>query len=712
MGGAVVMGGAISSQHYLGMWAAHFVSAPNLHPDLSSAVGVPALGLSSVVLVAILVLVIAIATTSFEKRFAAQAQRLEESKSQLQAIFDSMADAIVLVDREHNIVNANHAAVQFLELPDRTVDVQHVINSFEVYAADGQRVSLEQLPSSRAFRGEFLKDCKLRVASKRTGKKVLVEISTSPILDAAGNLLQVMISYRDVTAREQMDEMQSRLAAIVESSEDAIVGKNEEGTVTAWNKAAERLFGYRAGEILGRSIRILLPEDREDEEDRILQRIKSGETIEHFETIRRRRDGGAVNVALTISPIKDASGRVIGASKIARDITHVKQIERQSRQSQKMEAIGQLTGGIAHDFNNLLGIIIGNLELLERIVHDNPNQSKRIATAKRAALRGANLTRRLLVFSRKEELRKSVTRLEETIRSIVELAERTIGPEIQITVHSDPSVPPIFVDSSLLENALLNIVVNARDAMPKGGSIVFSTREVHLDESYPAVVTGEIKSGRYACISVSDNGQGMSKEILERAFDPFFTTKPRDQGTGLGLATVYGFMRQSGGVARIYSELGHGTTVSLYIPTTPQQEQDEPKPSPQPRPAHRDRKILVVDDEPDLLEVAVAYLRELGYETVEARDSQSALDAFAKAAPIDLLITDVVMPGALNGVELAARVRELDPSVKIIYSSGFPADALTKKSGKLAFGPLINKPFQREEFHAAIRSALEGEENR
>lgn len=710
-GSAVIMGTAISSMHYVGMAGASFTPSSVINGDLRNAVSVSSLALACIAVVTVMVLATVIVTTSVNRQFASQSQRLAESKAQLQAIFDNMSEGVVLVDRSHNIVHANRTAMRFLDLPNQAVAVKDVVDRFECYLPAGKKLEPDQLPSARAFRGEYLKDCSLKIKNKATGKELFVEVSSCPIADSTGDVRQVMITYRDIAAREQMDVARSRLAAIVDSSEDAIIGKSDEGIVTSWNAAAKRLFGYAEVEMIGQSIRILLPADREQEEDAILLRIKRGETVSHFETLRQRKDGQLINVSISVSPIKDASGRIIGASKIARDITHTKQIERQVRHSQKMEAIGQLTGGIAHDFNNLLAIVMGNLELLERIIPDRPDALKRVQTAKKAAFRGGDLTRRLLVFSRKEELRPCAVHIGEAINNTIELASRTIGPEIKITAQFDASIPKVFADPSMLENALLNLVVNARDAMPKGGVLTFSTEVIYLDENYPAVRTNELAPGQYACIAVSDTGQGMSKETLDRAFEPFFTTKPRDKGTGLGLATVYGFVRQSGGIARIYSEQGYGTTVSLYLPLAAKDEEpasDRPSIPAVPNPGG---KVLVVDDEPDLLEVAVAFLEEMGYSAVQAADGPSALEVFAKERAIFLLITDVIMPGSMNGVALASRIRELNPSVKVIYSSGFPANALSERSGGPIHGPLLHKPFQREEFRTAILNIMKGAEN-
>jgi CheY-like chemotaxis protein len=377
-----------------------------------------------------------------------------------------------------------------------------------------------------------------------------------------------------------------------------------------------------------------------------------------------------------------------------------------------MEAVGQLTGGIAHDFNNLLGVIIGNLDLLDRMVAGNEAAVKRVQTAQKAAVRGADITRRLLMFSSNEELKPSVVLLGDSIQNMIELASRGLGPEINITTHIDETVPSLFVDPAGLESALLNLVVNARDAMPKGGSIIISSRVQKLEDSHPAVQTGDLKTGRYVCVSVTDTGQGMSKETLERAFEPFFTTKPRNKGTGLGLAMVYGFVKKSGGAVRVYSELGIGTTVSLYLPLVANLSHPVAADSPKPLNGKLHGAVLVVDDEVDLLEVALAYLAEMGFTAFEAKDGASALEVLAQQSEIDMMMTDIVMPGGMNGVELAKRALCLRPKLKIIYSSGFPSEALAERSMPLVDGPLLRKPYQRTEFAAIVRKVMESDKNK
>jgi CheY-like chemotaxis protein len=336
---------------------------------------------------------------------------------------------------------------------------------------------------------------------------------------------------------------------------------------------------------------------------------------------------------------------------------------------------------------------------------------KRLKPAQKAASRGADLTRRMLALASKEDLNPSNTKLQDAIRETIELARRAFGPEIRILANLDASVPPVFVDTSGLESALLNLAVNARDAMPKGGTLTFNSQLTTLDETFPSVQAGELSPGVYARISVSDTGCGMSRETLERAMEPFFTTKSRQKGTGLGLSMVYGFARQSGGTVRLYSEEGYGTTVSVYLPIAAAAAPVSIDIPPDPLTLNAGGTVLVVDDEADLLDIAHAYLTEMGFSALRADNASAALENLEQFKKVDLMITDIIMPGGMNGVELAEKARELIPDLKVIYSSGFPADALIERNGTRADDPMLRKPYNRAEFAAMIHRTLEGPAN-
>lgn len=711
VGSAVAMGLAIPVMHYVGMAAVRFMPTPVIQGSMAHAVSVSSLGLAGIVFVTLMLLVLVYISSAMDRHLSIQLQFFKESRLQLQAIFDTMTEAIVVVDCDRGIAEHNRASADLFGLKSQKISMEEIAVNYEGYSPTGEMLSREQWPLLRAMHGDFCKNTAMVIRRKDTGASITVEVTTVPIA-TQDKSRKIILSLRDIEERMQMDKARTRLVAIVESSEDAIIGKDLRGVVTDWNAGASKIFGYSSAEMIGQSVKVLLPPGREREEDDILSRISRGERVTYIETQRKRKDGVLIDVSLTISPIRDANGKIVGASKIARDISEKKQMERQLQQSQKMDAIGQLTGGIAHDFNNLLGIIMGNLDLLEGFTADNENALDQVRTAQRAATRGADLTRRLLAFARMEGLKPASTLLNSSIENLIALAKRALGPEIAIKTQLDESLPRVFVDAAGLESALLNLVVNARDAMPNGGSIAISTHLINLEETYLPVRMEELKTGWYACLSISDTGLGMSKNTLDRAFEPFFTTKPRDKGTGLGLSMVYGFAKQSGGTVRIYSEVGKGTTVSMYLPLA-ETDQQQPKMAVENYAlAQLKGTVLVVDDEADLLKIAAAYLSEMGLASLLAEDGASALETVQREITIDLMITDIVMPGGISGVELAQRVHELRPHIKIMYSSGFPADALAERRMSLANGPLLHKPYQRSEFQKIVRRIYDESDER
>jgi PAS domain S-box-containing protein len=642
------------------------------------------------------------------RKLSLKEQELANKLLQTQIIFDSLSEGIVVLDRNRNIVQINQSARKMLGLMDSNLSRTELAATFQVGLPNGDPLPPESWPSALALRGEFLQNCELNITRSDHTKSIIGEISTAPVLGPDGQLLQIIVSYRDVTKPREIDEARLRLAAIVESSEDAIIGKDGRGIVKSWNGGAEKLFGYTAQEMIGTSVRQLLPLDRLEEEEDILARIERGETVDHIETVRRRKNGQFINVSLTISPIRDSSGKIVGASKIARNITEKKMMESRLFLSQKMEAIGQLTGGIAHDFNNLLGVIIGNLDLLERRLAADEISLKRVHTAQKAATRGAELTRRMLAFSSREQLHPKPIPIEDPVQATIELATRGLGPEIEIVTHFDRGIPPVMVDAGGLENALLNILVNARDAMPNGGQITITTQRALLGKEHGKIEFDGVEPGHYATITISDSGEGMTREILERAFEPFYTTKLPGKGTGIGLATVYGFFKQSGGTVHLYSEPGYGTTVSCYLPLADSEnippQENIPVALPEAETGHE--TILLVDDEVDLLEIASTYLHDLGYIVLCATSGSEALALVDRHPEIDLLVTDVIMPGGMNGAELAQEACSRLQKLRVVYASGFPADALADRNMSMANGPLLRKPYQRSELVSLIRTTL------
>jgi len=638
-------------------------------------------------------------------------KHLEQMEGRYRGLMEAAPDGMVVVNESGEIVILNaRAETQFGYRRDELLGQK--VNSIipkglaERLIADGTRTAAEALAQQIGTGIELN-------GRRKDGSEFPIDIMLSPLESTEGILITAAI--RDITVRklaeEHLEQMESRYRGLMEAAPDGMVVVNQAGEIVILNARAETQFGYRRDELLGQQVKSIIPEGFAERlvadalrttAEALAQQIGTG-----IELHGRRKDGTVFPIEIMLSPLESPEGILVTAA--IRDISERKQLARQLHQSQKMEAIGQLTGGIAHDFNNLLGVIIGNLDLLDRLVAGNEAAVKRVQTAQKAATRGADITRRLLMFSNNEELKPSVVLLGDSIQNTIELATRGLGPEIKITTHVDEAVPPLFVDPAGLESALLNLVVNARDAMLNGGSVIITSRVQNLGDSHPAVQTGDLKTGRYVCVSVTDTGAGMSKETLDRAFEPFFTTKPRNKGTGLGLAMVYGFVKQSGGTVRVYSELGHGTTVSLYLPLVANLAHPVAAKAPEPSNGKLGGTVLVVDDEEDLLEVAVAYLADMGFSSFQAIDGASALDVIREQREIDLMVTDIVMPGGMNGVELVKRALAIRPDLRIIYSSGFPAEALAERSLPLVDGPLLRKPYQRAEFTAIVHSVMANE---
>ena len=637
-------------------------------------------------------------------------EHVEQMEARYRGLLEAAPDGMVVVNPLGEIVLLNaQAEKQFGYKRDELLgqNVTTIIPKgfAERLIADGTRTTTEALAQQIGRGIELLGRCK-------DGSECSIEIMLSPLKRPEGILVTAAI--RDITLRKiaerQLVQMEARYRGLLEAAPDGMVVVNEAGEIVLLNARAEKQFGYRRDELLGHHVKDIIPEgfaERLVADDlRTFAEAQAQQIGTGVELHGRRKDGTRFPMEIMLSPLESEEGVLVTAA--IRDISERKQLARQLHQSQKMDAVGQLTGGIAHDFNNLLTVIIGNLGLLELLVSDNEAAVKRIKTAQKAAARGGDITRRLLVFSSNKELNPAFVSLGDSIQNMIEMASRGLGSDITITTQVDPTVPPLFVDPAGLESALLNLVVNARDAMPKGGSIVISSQLRNLDEGDPEVQTGDLKRGSYACVRVTDIGQGMSQETLERAFEPFFTTKPRDKSTGLGLAMVYGFAKQSGGIVRIFSELGHGTTVSFYLPIVEDRSHSIPTNTPESLGTKLGGTVLVVDDEPDILEVALVYLKEMGLTAFQARDCASALKMIAQHPQIDLLITDIIMPGGMNGAELGQKARAFHPTLKIIYSSGFPAEALAAKTVPLLDGPLLRKPYQHTDFAAIVQQAMKG----
>jgi PAS domain S-box-containing protein len=490
------------------------------------------------------------------------------------------------------------------------------------------------------------------------------------------------------------------------------------GYVASWNAGAQRIKGYAPEQIIGRHF-----SDFYTEADRAAGLPRTGlETAtregrwEH-EGQRLRKGGAPFWAHVVIDAIRDDDGKLLGFAKVTRDITERREAEAalQTAQatvirSQKLEAIGQLTGGVAHDFNNLLQVISGNLQLLSKDIAGNVRAETRILSALAGVARGSKLASQLLAFARRQPLEPRVVNVGRLIKGMDELLRRALGGEVEVETVVAGGLWNSLIDPAQLENAVLNLAINARDAMNGEGRLTIEASNAFLDDDYVRQYE-DLAAGQYVMIAVTDTGTGIPPDILDRVYEPFFTTKAEDKGTGLGLAMVYGFLKQSGGHVKIYSEVGAGTTVKLYFPRELASEDTLVGP-PSGDIRGGEETLLVVEDDDEVREVAVSMLAELGYRVVKARDAASALVVIDSGIPIDLIFTDVMMPGVLRSPDLARKAKERLPNVAVLFTSGYTQNAIVH-GGRLDPGvELLAKPYTREALARKIRHVLANQAQR
>jgi PAS domain S-box-containing protein len=507
--------------------------------------------------------------------------------------------------------------------------------------------------------------------------------------------------------QDDLSAKEARLRSILDTAPEAIVTIDESGTIESFSRSASALFGYAAEDVVGRNVRTLMPPPFNDEHTDYIERYrKTGErrVIGIGRVVEgRRKDGTKFPAELAVGEALIDDRRIFTG--FLRDLTMRQRIEQDLRQSQKMEAIGQLTGGIAHDFNNLLTVILANMELLQERV-DDPQHLEILKEARETAEHGAELTERLLAFARRQALNPKLVDVGDLVAQFTGLLRRALGETIEISVSAMGRLST-QVDPSQLQNAILNLALNARDAMPNGGDLAIDVSEIELD--FDDVKTRpDLRPGRYVLISMTDNGVGMSREVRERAFEPFFTTKPVGAGTGLGLSMIYGFAKQSGGHAEIYSEENFGTTVRLYLPLsgeTEERNRDAEHSLTAPLTA-RGELVLVVEDDPRVRRVTVTRLEQLGYRILEAENGPQAVNMLGRHRNVDLLFTDIIMPGGMTGVDLASEVRATNPNMKVLFTSGY-AEPEVLRQGRVREDEWIKKPYSAAHLARKLRDVLD-----
>lgn len=499
------------------------------------------------------------------------------------------------------------------------------------------------------------------------------------------------------------------LIALLDAAVDAIIVSDSHGIIQRVNKAASLLFGWSDAALRGQSVRVLMLADMAERHDGFMQKyLKTGER----RVIGNGRDVEGLRADGTVFPLHVSVGRaeIDGETvfvAILHDLTRRRAAEDAAARSQRMDAIGQMTGGIAHDFNNLLTVIIGNLELLD-MAETSAASRALISDALEAAELGADLTSRLMVFARKSCLQPEVIVLNDVVGQSLAMLKRAIGAHITIKAAFDDDLWPTRADATQLQTAVLNLALNAQDAMPQGGRIIVETRNVALDDSYVAQEIG-VAPGRYVRLSISDTGEGMTDETRRRALEPFFTTKPVGKGTGLGLSMVYGFVKQSAGHVTIYSELGHGTTISLYFPVLVGEgrlQNDALNDGNGAAEIGAGQIVLVVEDDPRVMRLSEVRLTALGYHCVLAMTGDEAWEILQTRDDIVLVFTDLVMPGKLSGYDLAQRVAHQKPGIKVLMTSGFSENILQEGRIGAEFA-ILRKPYRQADLAAALQAVFE-----
>lgn len=508
-------------------------------------------------------------------------------------------------------------------------------------------------------------------------------------------------------AEDALRETNQKLQSLVQTSPLAIIALDLEGTVRSWNAAAERIFGWTEAEVIGRRNPVI-PDDKWHEFQDYLRLIRSGAVFSDAESIRVRKDGSSINVSVSSAPLIDGKGNIHGVVGVIADITERKHLEEQFLQAQKMEAIGRLAGGIAHDFNNLLTAIIGYSQISLARLHSQDPMRKDIEEVETAGQRAAALTGQLLAFSRKQVVQPQVLALNTLVTDLTKMLQRLIGEDVELETHLDPEAWQIKADRGQIEQIIMNLAVNSRDAMPEGGKLTIETSNVQLDEDYAGTHI-DASVGPHVMLAISDTGSGMDKQTESRIFEPFFTTKEQGRGTGLGLSTVYGIVKQSGGSIGVYSEVGRGTTFKVYLPRV-EESVDTKAGKLQDDCARGTETVLLVEDSDTVRKLARKLLEEDGYTVLEASSGDDGWQISEQHnGPIDLLLTDVVMPGT-SGREIAQRLAARRPRMRVLYMSGYTDDAIVRHRVLDATAPFIQKPFTRDALLRKVREVLDAPE--
>jgi PAS domain S-box-containing protein len=623
---------------------------------------------------------------------------LRASEARYRRLFETAKDGILILDAETaEIVDVNPFLCNLLDFSRENVLGRKLWDIGPFKDVPASKANFRQLQISDYIRYE---DLPLETS---TGRKVDVEFVSN--VYSVGDQRVIQCNVRDITERTQAAETHAVLSRAVEQSAEAVVITDAQGAIVYVNPAFERVSGLSREDALGQNPRILKSGEQDDDFYRQMWKTLLGGAAWTGQFVNRRQDGTLFEEEATISPVRDATGQVVNYVAVKRDITNEKRLEQQLFQSQKMEAIGRLAGGVAHDFNNLLGVITGYGELvLGRLPDDDPLE-KKIKQILIAAERAAGLTRQLLAFSRQQVLQPRILDLNAVVSQMEQMLQRLIGEDVDLSTRLEPHLGSVKADPGQMEQVLMNLAVNARDAMPEGGQITVETQNVSIDADSVGTHSST-PMGRYVMLAVTDTGSGMAATTQARIFEPFFTTKEVGKGTGLGLSTVYGIVKQSDGYIWVYSEIGVGTTFKIYLPRTDEEAQAAPPETARSEPGGAET-VLLVEDEPSLRDLLSEVLGDNGYSVLVARSGAEAVEIAAKhAGAIQIMVTDVIMPG-MTGPKIAELVAPTRPEMKVLFMSGYSDESVTRHG---LVGPgraFLSKPFGPDVLLRRVRESLD-----
>lgn len=632
-------------------------------------------------------------------------------ETRFRAVVDTAVDGVILIDEKGTIRMFNPACQRLFGYSVEEVEGQNVKMLMPAPYRDEHDRYLSNY--HRTNERKIIGIGREVVGRRKDGTTFPMDLSVGEAKEDGKPIFVGII--HDLTERKRIDqaalEAAMRMKAVLDTAVDGIILIDSKGSILMFNPACERLFGYAAAEVMGQNVKMLMPRPYRGEHDQYLEHyLKTGERKIigiGREVVGQRKDGTTFPMDLSVGQAEQ-EGKAVFVG-IIHDLTERKQTEEQLVQAQKMETVGQLSGGIAHDFNNLLTIIIGNAETLSQKLRARPDLKQLADMALAAGERGAELTQRLLAFSRRQVLQPVPIDCRDLVDQMLGLLRRTLHEDISVHVLHGEGLPPALADPSQLESAILNLALNAQDAMSGGGQLTISTADAVLDERYRDTHP-EVLPGEYVMVAVTDDGTGMPPEILERVFEPFFTTKEVGKGSGLGLSMVYGFVKQSNGHVAVYSEPGLGTTVRIYLPTArgdglkPQkafslQERDDA-----PRGTET---VLVVEDDHFVRGYAVACLESLGYRVTTAADGKAALTKLKEDDTPDILFTDIVMPGGMSGLDLIEEARKLKPGLRVLLTSGYPLETLAARGKLTVTASILNKPYRKAELARRLREVMQ-----